>query len=151
MAATFRIDDRQTQAFMRRYTPREIDKVLQLAAAAGARAGAKVERAHAPIGKSKRESQFYRRQHAGHGEFARSVKATKVRQRGIQARTIAYVVGPQGKFGFTRAWIEGGTKPHKGHPGQAANPWFERGLPAALKAAETATRTVIDKYGTAVK
>ncbi len=151
MTATFRIDDHQTQAFMRRYTPREIDKIMQLAAAAGGRAGAKVARQQAPVGGSKREGQFYRRQHADHGAFARSVKASKVRQRGIQARTIAYIVGPQGKFGFTRAWIEGGTKPHGGHPGQAANPWFERTMPAALKAADTATRTVIDKYGTAVK
>lgn len=149
MAATFIIDKRQQDAFMRRYTPREVDKVLTKAAAAGARAGVKVIKAAAPVGTSERPSQYYRTNALPHGTLKASVKATKIRAAAVN--TIGYRVGPQGKLGFTRAWVEGGTKPHmignRQHPGQRANPWFERADDAGLAAAESATRTVIERYG----
>lgn len=150
--ASFRIDDHEWQAFIRRYSPREIDRIMQLAAAAGARAGAKVLKASAPVGRSSRPSQFYRREGGGHGQFKASVRAGRIRKRGVQARTIGYVVGPMGKFGFTRSWIAGGVRPHGyktrpgKHPGASPNPWFERAQSPAERAAEEASRRVIEKY-----
>lgn len=144
MPATFRVDDREQRAFMRRYTPTEIDKVITTAAAAGARAGAKVLKRAAPIGTSRYPSQFYRRMGLGHGAFRNSVGARKVRQRGVNKRTIAYEVGPLRPMGFTRSWIAGGTRPHGGHPGQRANPWFDRADDGSKEAAEVATRRVIE-------
>ncbi len=145
MPATFTIDDRQQKAFMRRYTPRELDKVKTKAAAAGARAGAKVMKAAAPVGTSERPGPYYRANNLGHGTLKASVKAVKIRASAVNL--IGYRVGPQGKLGFTRAWVEGGTRPHGGHPGQRAQRWFDQADAAGLAASEQATRTIIERYG----
>ena len=149
---TFTIDDRQWQAYVRKFTPKEIDKLMTRATAIGSRAAAKVIKPQAPIGTSNRPSQFYRANGGGHGSFRASVRAKKIRPRGNNARTIGYVIGPMGKFGFTRAWAEYGTKPHGyrsrpgRHPGAKARPWFGAAASAGEAAATSATQRILDKY-----
>lgn len=153
MASTFTIDDREWQRYVRKFSPREIDKMLAKASAAGARAAAKVIKAQAPVGTSDRPSQFYRQNGLRHGAFKKSVKAARIRARRANAGTVGHVIGPMGKTGFTRAWVEGGTKPHgyrsrRGrHPGSPGRHWFESASRAGSGVAATATRRFLDEYG----
>jgi hypothetical protein len=151
----FVYDDREYQKLMRLYEPRRLDQVVTAAARAGAKAAEPIIRAAAPVGRSRRPSQFYRREGLLHGNFRASVKARKIRRRGIQAKTVGYVIGPAGRAGFTRYWIAGGTRPHdipRGragkvrHPGQKPDPWFDRVLGPAVVAANTRSSAVLTRY-----
>lgn len=155
MPSTFRYDDHELQAFLKHYTKPELEKILQKAAAAGARAAAPVLVASAPVGRTKRQSQFYRRQGAGHGMFRASIKARRIRRRGIQKGVIGFVVGPAGKFGFTRHWIAGGTRPHlirrgRGgrirHPGQTPDRWADGPLEAAGNVANARSEQILRQF-----
>ena len=155
MAGTYKVDDSGQRALMRHYAPDKLDKIFAASARAGAKAAESVMQAAAPVGKSKRPSQFYRRQALGHGTFKDSVKARRIRKRNINRETVGFVVGPAGKAGFTRHWISGGTRPHlirrgRGgrikHPGSRGNPWVERVAGRALAAATKASDAVIVRY-----
>lgn len=149
--ATFKIDDREWQRYVRKFGPRELDKLLAKASGAGARAAAKTIKADAPVGTSA-PSQFYRANGLGHGTFKRSIKAARIRKVGVQARTVGHVIGPMGKLGFTRAWVEGGTKAHGyktragRHPGARGKHWFEAASRAGSAVATTATQRILDTY-----
>ena len=155
MAGTYKVDDSGQRALMRHYEPAKLKRIFQASARAGAKAAEPILQAAAPVGKSKRPSQFYRREGLGHGAFKASVQARNIRKRGINKDTIGYVVGPAGKHGFTRHWITEGTRPHliksgRGkriqHPGSRGNPWVDRAGPRALAAATQASEAVILKY-----
>lgn len=157
-ATTVRLDDHELRAFLNLYDGPDIDKVLQKAALAGAKAAERIVRPAVPIGTSRRPSQYYRRQGLGHGTFARTVKARRIRKRGDQRTTIGYVIGPAGKNAFTRAWIAGGTRPHlirrgRGgriqHPGEKANRWFPGERAGA--AAEHEGESYLVEYGKKTK
>jgi len=149
-----RIDRRAEVAYLARFTPDEVDKIVAQAAGYGGRAAAKVLAPQAPIGTAKRLSQYYRRMGLGHGTFRRSVRAAKIRGRGSALRgqlgkTVGYVIGPIGKNAYTRAWIELGTRPHGGHPGEGPNPWVEQAASDALSVARDASDAVLALYGEA--
>jgi hypothetical protein len=144
--ATFTIDDREWQAYYRKFTPKEIDKLLTKASRAGATAAAKVVKARAPIGTSDRPSQYYRKTRAGHGSFRATVRAKQMRKRGLNAQTVGHVIAPMGKFAFTRAWLEAGTRPHGGHPGTAGKHWFRSAADAGSGVANTATARILETY-----
>ena len=155
MTATLVIDDRQQRALLAKFTQQKVDKVLQSAARAGANAMADVVRGAAPVGVSRRPSQFYRRQGLGHGTFLGSIKARRIRKRGLNSQTIGFVVGPAGKFGFTRHWITGGTRPHlirrgRGgriqHPGSKGNPFIERVAAEASRAAVAKSEAILTRH-----
>ena len=146
MSFTAHLDRSAELKQLRRYGNAEIDRILKESAKLGANAAAKVLRAAAPIGKSQRPSQYYRRNGLGHGTFRKSVKAAIIRGRGsmiagLQGRTIGYVIGPMGSKGFTRNWIEHGTR-----RGMPANPWVERESTAALSVAQRASESVLEAY-----
>ena len=149
---TFTIDDREWQRYVSRFSPVEIDRIMLKASRAGAAAAAKVIKAQAPIGTSDRPSQFYRANSGKHGSFRASVKARKIRQRGTNARTIGHIVAPMGAFGFTRAWVEAGTKAHgyrtRGgqHPGSPGRHWFRSAADAGTAVADTATTRILETY-----
>jgi hypothetical protein len=152
--STFRVDDDEQEALFRHYGQQKLDRIFMASARAGAKVAADALQRAAPIGTS-RPSQFYRRNKLPHGTLASSVAARKIRKRGVQKSTIGFVVGPGGKFGFTRHWITGGTKPHlvktgRGkrmqHPGTRANPWVARTAPTAIDASNRASRAVIVRY-----
>lgn len=158
MAGTFRYDDHELQAFLAKYDKADLEKLLQKAAAAGARAAAPIIQSAAPVGTSPRPSGFYRRQGAGHGSFRGSIKARRIRRRGLNTGTIGFVVGPAGKFGFTRHWIAGGTRPHLirrgrggriSHPGQRPNRWADRVLANAGNVANARTEQILRQYADA--
>lgn len=156
------LDDRQERALFARYTPRKVEKILSAAGAAGARAAANVMRPKAPVGQGKREGQYYRRKHLGHGTFRGSVGARKVRRysrggiKGLQSNTLAWVVGPVGLNAFTRWWIEDGTKAHVlrkrgiAHPGAPARPWFRSVVGPASAMAQSVTEAILTRYANEV-
>jgi len=154
MAGTYVVDDRGQRALMAHYAPEKLERMFQAAARAGAKAAEPILVAAAPVGRGARPSQFYRREGLGHGTFRGSVKARRIRKRGLNRRTIGFVIGPAGKAGFTRHWIAGGTRPHlvpRGrrrvrHPGQRANPWVVGAAGPAAAAARAASDAVILRY-----
>lgn len=160
MPSTFTFDDREMQKLIAHYEPEKIAKILQSAARAGAKAAEPIIAGAAPTGKSLRPSQFYRREGLSHGAFAATVKARRIRKKGIQAKTIGFVIGPAGRNAFTRPWIALGTKAHeiriktKGfgrykvlhHPGQHANPWIDRVLGPASAAALERSEAILNRW-----
>jgi hypothetical protein len=155
MAGTFRVDDSGTRALLRHYGQDKLDRIFQSSARAGAKAAEPILQRAAPRGRSRKRSQFYRREGLQHGAFAATVKARRIRKKGIQKRTIGFVVGPAGRNAFTRHWIGGGVRPHlirrgRGgriqHPGHTADRWVEQAAPAALAAANRASEAVIVRY-----
>lgn len=139
------IDRRAETRFLARYHPAAVDHILGEAARVGAVGAARVMRGYAPVGTSDRQGQYYRRMGLGHGTFKKSVKAAKIRGRGslirgLQGRTIGYVIGPIGKTAFTRAWIEYGTS------NERANPWVARSAAEALSTAQRASEAVLTLY-----
>lgn len=160
MPASFTVDDRELQAFLKRYTQREVEIVLTKAGSAGARAALPIVRAAVPIGTSKRVGQYYRKMNLTHGTLRASVRSRKIRRRGVQSETIGWVIGPMGKDvasrrGFIRVWVAGGTRPHlirrgRGgriqHPGQAANHWAYGPLESASEAAAMKAEAKLRQY-----
>lgn len=151
----YSIDDHQLQALFARFTPAEVAKVAQKAALAGAKVIEATMKANAPVGRSAREGAYYRKTGLHHGALRATVKARRIRRRGNQARTIGYVIGPAGKAGFTRQWVEGGTAPHvihgkRGgvihHPGERAQPFIERSAAKSTERAKAATSAVLARY-----
>lgn len=143
-----RIDRAAEKKMLRGYREEEVVRILKEAAKVGASAGAKVLKGKAPVGMSNRPSQYYRRLGLSHGTFRRSVKAAAIRGRGsaikgLQGRTIGYVIGPIGRNAFTRHWIESGTRHAR------ANPWVERSAPEALSVAQRASEAVLQAYARA--
>jgi hypothetical protein len=147
---SFHVDDSGQKALFRHYEPKQLDRVFTASAGAGARAIAKTMQSAAPVGQSKRQGQFYRERGWGHGMLKASIKARKIRKRGINRNVIGYVVGPGGPAGFTRHWVTGGVRPHRigkvQHPGHTPDPWVERVAPAASAAGERASDAVIRKH-----
>lgn len=142
------LDTRAQDKLLRKFRPVEVEKILGKAALAGANSGRKVLTGRAPVGTSKREGQFYRRNGYGHGTFLGSVKARRIRKRGLQEKTIGYVIGPIGKRAFTRHWIEYGTRSHGKHPGERATHWVERSADAAFSEAQKASEDALIRYST---
>lgn len=148
-AFTARLDRSAEKQLLARFTAPKVEAVLAESNKAGAKVAAAVLRSKAPIGTAARLSQFYRRMGGGHGAFRRSVRAAAIRGRGtaikgLQGRTVGSVIGPMGKWAFTRAWIERGTA-----RGERANPWVERSATPALAAAQAASEAVLTRYGRA--
>jgi hypothetical protein len=144
-AFTATLDRREEEKMLARYHGSEVEFILKEAAKAGGKAGAQVLKPNAPIGTSQRLSQYYRRMGLQHGTFRRSVRAAMIRGRGsaikgLQGKTVGYVIGPIGKNAFTRAWIEQGTRTAR------ANPWVEQSASASLSAAHDASDAVLTLY-----
>jgi hypothetical protein len=142
---TAKLDREDEKKMLARYKSDAVEYILKEAAKAGGKAGAQVLKAEAPIGTSKRLSQYYRRNGLKHGTFKRSIRAALIRGRGsaikgLQGKTVGYVIGPIGKNAFTRAWIELGTK----H--QPAHHWMEDVASAALGASYAASDAVLTLY-----
>lgn len=150
MAATFKVDDSGQRALFRHYEPAKVDRIFQASARAGAKAAEPVLQQAAPVGRSSRPSQFYRKQGWGHGQLKASVAARRIRKRGVNRQTIGFVIGPAGKRGFTRHWVTGGTRPHRigtrRHPGMRGNPWVDRAADRAATAATKASDAVLIRY-----
>jgi hypothetical protein len=155
MPSSFVVDDRAQRALLAHYGPAKLARIFQAAARAGAKAAEPTMRAAAPVGTSKRPSQFYRREGLSHGALAATVAARRIRKRGLNKATIGFVVGPAGRNAFTRQWVTGGTRPHmmrgaRGgrftHPGQRANPWVDRAEGATVGVASRASAAVIQRY-----
>lgn len=148
------IDTREQDRFLRRYNARGVETALTVAAAAGGKAGAAVLRSAAPVGKSARQSQYYRKSGLGHGTFKKSVTSRKIRGRSgalnVQGQTVGVVIGPIGKNAFTRYWIEAGTK-GPGQHRQRANPWVERSADETFRAARVATDNMLEAYAKVVR
>lgn len=140
------IDRAAEQKMLKGYRPEAVTAILQQAAKEGGRAAKAVLAPRAPIGTSSRLSQYYRRLALAHGTFRRSVRAAMIRGRGsalgkgLQGRTVGYVIGPIGKNAFTRGWIELGTRHQK------ARPWVEEAAGQALTAAYAASDAVLTLY-----
>jgi hypothetical protein len=168
---TARIDREAEKRLLARYSADNVLFILKEAARVGAQGGAKVMKAEAPVGESKRLSQYYRRMGLGHGSFRQSIRAALIRGRGsaikgLQGKTVGYVIGPMGKNAFTRAWVEAGTKAHdqgrrnagragrevqqghgKGqHPGAEGRRWMGAVAGPALDTARAASEAVLDLY-----
>lgn len=140
------LDRSAEEKYLRGFTASAVDHILSEAAMVGGKDAAAVLRGAAPIGTSKREGQYYRAHGLGHGTFRRSVRAAAIRGRrtairGLQARTVGVVIGPLGKLGFTRLWIERGTRQER------ANPWIERHAGEAFSAAQRGSDAVLALYG----
>ena len=151
---TAKLDTRQQDAFLRRYKPDAVDRVLTEAAAVGAKAGVVVLRNHAPTGTSSHPSQYYRRNGLGHGTFRKSIKAAKIRGRhsslgGLQGKTIGYVMGPMGKNAFTRAWREAGTSGPGRHRVRGLH-WTQAAAGPSFSVARSASETVLERYAKVV-
>lgn len=134
---------------LRRFRPGDVDSALTFAATRGGQAAAKVLRNVAPVGTSGRRSQFYRRNGLGHGTFRKSVKSSKIRGRtgglNVQGRTVGVVIGPQGRNGFTRAWLELGTS-GPGRHRQAGTNWVEHAAPIAFAVAQRESEASLGAY-----
>lgn len=142
---TSRVDRRAELAKLRHYSADAVDHILREAAKVGANGAKVVIKAEAPIGTSTRLSQYYRAHGLGHGTLRASVRAAPIRGRGsmikgLQARTVGYVIGPIGKNAFTRYWVEMGTR-HQ--PGQH---WLAHILSAAVSVARSGSGAVLDLY-----
>lgn len=146
---TMKLDRESEKRFLAGYSESAVTHILGEAAKAGGNDAKRVLQGAAPIGVSKRLSQTYRRMGWPHGTFRKSVRAALIRGRGsmikgLQGKTIGYVVGPMGKAGFTRAWIESGTA-----RGERANPWVEHVASQAFSAALGASEAVLTLYAEA--
>jgi hypothetical protein len=152
-ATVVTLDDKELQAFLALWDPSDVDRVLWQAAKAGGNAAAPVVRNAAPVGLSKREGQYYRRQGLRPGTFRATIRSAIIRVPGV----IGYVIGPMGKNAFTRYWVAGGVKPHIipvpkinptrfiHHPGHTPDHWFP--WAAAEAAAKQGSDAVLNAYG----
>lgn len=151
---TARLDTRAQDAFLRRYKPDAVDRILTEAAAAGAKAGVNVLRNRAPTGSSSHPSQYYRRNGLGHGTFRKSVKAAKIRGRrgaiNIQGKTVGYVMGPMGKNAFTRSWREAGTNGPGRHHVRGLH-WTEAAAGQSFSVARGASEGILVRYAKATR
>jgi hypothetical protein len=141
------IDRRQEKQYLARFASSPLDRVKRKAATAAGAAAKPILKGAAPVGSSRREGQFYRREGYGHGTFRGSIRSRAIRRTGRNIQTVGVVVGPMGKTGFTRAWREGGTRPHGGHPGSRGTHWLERAAPGATAAASGAADAILTRYG----
>jgi ABC-type nitrate/sulfonate/bicarbonate transport system substrate-binding protein len=135
---------------LRGYTSEAVTVALTAAAAAGAKAGTVILRADAPIGTSQRLSQYYRKMGLGHGTFRSSVKAAKIRGRGsairgLQGKTIGYVLGPIGRKAFTRYWLESGFR-HVGGVTVMGTHWVEHAAPMVFAVTKQASERSLEVY-----
>ena len=129
---TVKVDRSQEIRMLRRYSTDNLDKILKQAAKEGARSAKMVMSSQAPIGRSERPSQSYRKHGLGHGTFRKSVKQAAIRRGG--KGVVGQVVGPMGPNAFTRHWIEKRTG------------WVGRVASEALKAAQRASEAVLEAY-----
>ena len=136
--SSVRIDRRDELAMLSHYTPREVSSALLAAGEAGAKAGASVLRAAAPVG-SGPLSRLYRRLGLTHGALREAVRG--VAFHGPDG-LIGFVLGPIGRGAVARHWVELGTR-----RGMRANPWLERTAPAANAAAHSTADRALAQYG----
>jgi hypothetical protein len=128
---TFDVDRAAERRFLAAYTPREIERILDRAAEAGAEAGASTLRDAAPVG----TGPVGRRQ-APHGSFRASVRAARVR-RPRDGAAAGQVIGPMGFHSFMRGWIA------------KRDRWAERAMGRSFAAARTASDRLLAQYAEA--
>lgn len=128
----FEVDRRAELRLLAAYDASDVARILDEAAAAGAKAAVPVVRDHAPVGRARLSSRYVR---AGlrHGTFRATVRAAAIRKPGHRGQ----VIGPMGVHAYPRGWIE------------KRRPWAGRAASAAFAAARDAGDRVLETYAKA--